>query len=77
MGTLVSSTTVSATVDYGDGSGPQPLTVAPNDTFLLAHIYPSGGSFTTTVKVVDSTGLSATSLIAVTVVNVAPTAQIV
>ena len=77
MGAIVSSTTVSATVDYGDGNGPQPLALAPNATFSLGHVYPSGGSFTATVNVVDSTGLSKTSLIAVTVLNVAPTAQIV
>ena len=76
-GTIVSSTTVSATVDYGDGTGPQPLTVAPDNTFSLSHVYPSGGSYTATVQVLDSTGQTDTSQIAVTVVNVAPTARIV
>ncbi len=57
--------------------GPQPLTLNPDDTFSLSHGYRSAGSFTTTVQVLDSAGDSETSTIAVTVIDVAPTAQIV
>ncbi len=76
-GTIVSTSNVTATVDYVDGSGPQPVTVNPNNTFSLAHGYRTAGAFTTTVRVSDSTGQSETSSIAVTVINVAPTAQVV
>ncbi len=77
VGTIVSSSTVSATVDYGDGGGPQALTVSPGNTFSLSHVYASGGVFTTTVRVLDLAGHSKTSSIAITVINVAPTAQFV
>jgi PKD domain len=76
-GTIVSSSPDTATVDFGDGTGLQPLTVNPNDTFSLAHGYRSPGSFTATVRVTDSIGQTKTSSIAVTVTNVAPTARIV
>src|SRR5207253_1227528 len=37
------------TVDYGDGSGVQPLPLSPSYTFALNHGYATGGSFTVTV----------------------------
>jgi hypothetical protein len=47
-----------ATVDYGDGSGPQALTLNANHSFALSHVYAQSGIFTVTVNVTDSqTGL--------------------
>lgn len=45
-----------ATVDYGDGSDPQPLTLNYQKTFTLNHIYLKTGSFTVTVRVEDQDG---------------------
>ena len=49
--------TWSATVDYGDGSGVQPLTLS-GKTFTLSHVYADddGGLFTVTVTVNDEDG---------------------
>ena len=47
-----------ATVDYGDGSGVQPL-AALGSTFNLSHTYTTPGAKTVTVKVTDSGTLSA------------------
>jgi len=44
-----------ATVDYGDGSGQQPLTLNYK-AFDLNHVYLKTGSFTVTVRVEDSNG---------------------
>ena len=45
--------TWTATVDYGDGSGVQSLSLAPNMTFALEHTYADTGLFTVTVTVDD------------------------
>lgn len=45
-----------ASVDYGDGSGQQPLAINQDKTFGLNHIYLKTGSFTVTVRVEDSNG---------------------
>ena len=42
----------SATVNYGDGSGVQPLTLSGN-AFGLSHVYSDAGSYTVTVTVTD------------------------
>jgi uncharacterized membrane protein YgcG len=42
-----------ATVDYGDGSGPQALALNGND-FTLSHYYGTTGDYTATVTVTDS-----------------------
>jgi len=67
--------TWTATVDYGDGSGDQPLTLT-DDTFDLSHIYADNGIYTVTVTVTDDDGGVGTDLVLVTVNNVAPTASI-
>src|SRR5262249_31880859 len=46
----------SATVDYGDGSGVQPLALDSNHTFFLQHGYAGPGSFVVTVTVSDDRG---------------------
>ena len=48
--------TYTATVDYGDGSGRQPLALAANNSFVLVHAYASPGVYTVTVGVSDQYG---------------------
>lgn len=64
-----------ASVDYGDGSGPVPLTLT-GKSFALSHVYDDNGSYTVTVKVTDSTGASGTATSTATIANVAPTAVV-
>jgi hypothetical protein len=45
--------TWTATVDYGDETGVQALTLNPNKTFALDHTYLDNGDFTATVRVFD------------------------
>lgn len=45
-----------ATVDYGDGSGEQPLTLKNDKTFDLNHVYLESGIFTVTIRVDDEDG---------------------
>jgi PKD repeat protein len=52
--------TWTATVDYGDGTGAQPLALS-GKTFSLSHTYAAGGSFTVTVTVADDDGGVGTS----------------
>jgi len=52
-----SSDSWSATVDYGDGTGVQPLTLSAT-TFTLTHSYTQGHTFTLTVTVTDDDGSS-------------------
>lgn len=66
------STSWTATVDYGDGSAPQPLTLSGTN-FSLSHVYKDNGSYTVTVSVTDNQGATGTGTAAVTVNNVAPT----
>ncbi|HYU62072.1 MAG TPA: Ig-like domain-containing protein [Solirubrobacterales bacterium] len=39
-----------ATVDYGDGGGSQEVTVEPDGTAVLSHLYPDEGSYRVTVR---------------------------
>ena len=48
--------TWTATVDYGDGSGVQPLVLNPDKTFDLSHPYPVDGIYVVTVTVTDDDG---------------------
>lgn len=65
-----------ATVDYGDGSGVQPLALRPDRTFTLSHRYLDNGAFTATVSVSD--GIDARSAgFPVTVATVAPTGVLI
>src|SRR5439155_13639447 len=65
--------TWTATVNYGDGSGTNPLTLV-GKTFSLSHTYDDNGSYTVTVKVTDDDGGTGTASFTVTLNNVAPTA---
>ncbi|NLF73702.1 MAG: hypothetical protein GX575_32100, partial [Candidatus Anammoximicrobium sp.] len=66
--------TWTATVDYGDGSGVQSLTLNADKTFTLSHIFP-GGSYaaTVTVTVNDGDGGVASDTVLVHVDGVPPT----
>jgi hypothetical protein len=67
------SDSFTATVDYGDGSGPQPLTLNANKSFSLSHKYADDGIYTVKVTVNDD-DTSGSDTASVTVKNVAPTA---
>jgi RHS repeat-associated protein len=54
--------TWTATVDYGDGSGTNALTLAADKTFQLSHIYNAFGAFTVTVSVNDGDDTGSDSL---------------
>jgi len=67
--------TWTATVDYGDGSGVQPLTLNADKTFALSHRYAADGTYVVSVTVTDSDGDVGTGSRTITVNNVAPTAD--
>jgi PKD repeat protein len=56
-----------ATVDYGDSSGSQPLALNANKTFALNHTYAVQGTYTVTVTVQDSNGAAGSDTAIVTV----------
>jgi hypothetical protein len=65
--------TWTATVDYGDGSGPQPLPLNTVDkTFELSHIYADNGAYTVTVRIDDNSCGADTGTLDVTADNVPP-----
>ncbi len=64
--------TWTATVDYGDGSGVQPLTLT-GTTFALSHDYSARGVFVVSVNVTDSLGAVGTATTQVEVLAVYPT----
>ena len=64
--------TWTATVDYGDGSVVQPLTLNSDKTFNLSHMYLDNGNYTVTVTVSAGDGDQGVDTAVVTVENVAP-----
>jgi len=65
------ATSWTATVDYGDGSGTQSLTLSGTN-FSLSHQYKDNGTYTITVKVTNNFGDYGTGTTSATVHNVAP-----
>ncbi|MCB9734436.1 MAG: hypothetical protein H6745_17750 [Deltaproteobacteria bacterium] len=64
--------TVTATVDYGDGGGPEPLALNGR-AFNLSHTWAQDGTYVVTLRATDGDGdTSAPWEIAVDVANVAP-----
>jgi PKD repeat protein len=66
-----------ATVDYGDGSGGQPLPLDPHQAFTLSHAYADDGTYEAIVRVTDNGGAGSSDALVVTVTNVAPIATLV
>jgi hypothetical protein len=62
----------SATVDYGDGRGPQWLVLGPDNSFTLSHVYTRPGDYQVLVRVFDDDGGVGTATVDVTVRNVPP-----
>ncbi len=62
-----SSSSWTATVDYGAGSGNNPLTLNGMN-FNLNHIYNSLGTFTVTVRITGDSGLTGTATALITVI---------
>ena len=62
-----------ATVNYGDGSGTQPLTLNGDKTFVLNHLYADEGTYAVVVMVADDAGATGTASFSVTALNVSPT----
>jgi hypothetical protein len=65
-----------ATVDYGDGSGVQPLPLLQDQTFTLSHVYDDNGTYAVTVTVNDGHGGTDTKTVDATIANVAPDAKL-
>jgi len=64
--------TWTATVDYGDGGGTQPLTLNEDKTFSLSHKYADNGVYTVIVKVLDDDEEEGMDTVTIKVNNVAP-----
>jgi hypothetical protein len=61
-----------ATVDYGDGAGPQPLPLAPDHSFVLNHTYADGGTYRVVVSISNDDGLIGTSEFILLVADTTP-----
>ncbi len=61
-----------ATVDYGDGSGEQPLMLDPDKSFSLDHTYRDDGTYVVTVRVRDDDEAEGMATFNVTVLDIAP-----
>lgn len=66
--------TWTAIVNYGDGTGTQPLALA-GQTFNLSHVYADNGTYTVTVTVTDDDGGVGTTTTTATILNRAPVAN--
>jgi hypothetical protein len=68
-------TGVTGTVDYGDTSGTNALTIAANGGFGLSHVYNAAGSYQVTVTITDPQGKQAIGITTITVTAgaIAPT----
>ena len=64
------SDTWTATVDYGEGAGPQPLALNPDGSFALGNTYDNDGVYVVTVTVSDDDGGVGSDTAMVTVNNI-------
>ncbi len=69
------STSWTAAVNYGDGSGSAALALAANKTFTLDHLF-KPGSYVVSVAVTDNAAATGTGSFRVTVTNLAPTVNL-
>ncbi|MBN4064828.1 hypothetical protein JYU04_03735 [Dehalococcoides mccartyi] len=60
-----------ATVDYGDGAGPEALALSAG-AFVLSHVYNQNGTFNVVVEVGDGDGGTGVWTSSLVVVNIAP-----
>src|SRR5690606_24671490 len=67
------STSWTATVDYDDGNGPQPLALSADKHFDLSYTYPDNGTYSATVRICDDGGACGEETRDIVLVNVAPT----
>lgn len=67
-----SSSSWTGTVDYGDGSGIQPLTLSGMN-FSLSHLYTTTGNYTVTVTIADNQGATGQATATISVVIPSPT----
>ncbi len=65
--------TWTVTVDYGDGSAPEQVSLTPDHRFTVSHLYDDNGVYSMTVTVTDDDGGVGTAVASVQVLNVAPT----
>ncbi|WP_224367556.1 PKD domain-containing protein [Hyalangium versicolor] len=65
------SDTFTATVDYGDGSGEQPL-VLDGTAFQLNHLYADSGYYSVEIRITDDDGAMGGASLHVQVTNIAP-----
>ena len=56
-----------ATVNYGEGAGPQTLSLNADKSFALSHAYSTSGTYTVTVAVTDDASTTGTDTLTVTV----------
>ena len=64
--------TWTATVDYGDGGGPQPLALNPGQSFQLGHTYSANGTYGVKVAVTDDEQRAGVRTTTITVANLSP-----
>lgn len=56
-----------STVDFGDGSAPEPVTFSAGGSASLTHTFTQNGTYTVTISVVDDIGQSASASFFVTI----------
>ncbi|MGE5611734.1 MAG: peptidylprolyl isomerase, partial [Bacillota bacterium] len=64
------------TADYGDGNGPQTLTLGSTGTFSLNHNYPDNGNNSVAVVATHTSGATRNGTLSVVVGNVVPVATV-
>jgi hypothetical protein len=64
------------TVDFGDGSAPQPVQYDAQKSFTLNHVYDDDGAYAVSVEIDDGVGGTDMQTAIATIEGVAPTAQL-
>jgi ribosomal protein S16 len=65
------------TVDYGDGSAAEALTINANKTFALQHAYGGDGDYTITVAITNDLNDTGTDSLLLAVENIAPSLTVI